>query len=157
VEEDELSHFRDYSTNLLGIFQHEDSYWEYNKCKRKRILTSEWNPGEKGIKPKVPKEVIYNQNKGYFFLKIKLCNAVQVPLINPNYKELICNVIHTPSKSNFWHFSIRWQIDGKDRKSWKSTAIKNLMLTTGRSFLVEIAETSIPNYFEPEKELYLVN
>ncbi len=28
-------------------------------------------------------------------------------------KNAVCFVVHTPTRWNYWHFSIRWQVDGK--------------------------------------------
>ena len=111
--------------------------------------------GEVGIVPKIYEEAELNLEKGWVFIPIKDVHAQKVPHRSTDFHLLECKVLHTPINSNFWHFSIRWHFDGKDKDKWPKK-IRNLMKTTGRSFLIEIIEYSEPNYIELSQELYVM-
>lgn len=154
VEDETIAHLRDFSTNLLGVFTIRDSQWHYKSSERKLLLLSEWNEGEEGLCPNIPEDIELNTEKGCVFIPINEVHEREVPHRSLNFKRLECKVLHTPIKSNFWHFSIRWYFDGLSKENW-TKGIKNLMKTTGRSFLIEVIKFEEPNYIQISQNLYL--
>jgi hypothetical protein len=145
-------HLKDLSTNLLGIFKIEDIYVEVINKKFYDL----WNVGENVVTPLIHKDFCFNNDRGFFFFNIKEIIYLELPLIL-SY-TILFKVIHTPTKCNFWHFSIRAYSknieisempisENQKKKIWKSL----------KDFLVGIAYTSctVPNIIN--KQYYTNN
>ena len=149
----QTDHLRDYSNNLLGVFLVEDIYWAIQKCPNKDILTDEWVEGSKVSEPIVPDEFKKDDSRGYFFMKMEECeDAVIDYLDDPNIKPK-CKVLHTPTNSNYWHFSLRWFVNGVDILTWTDKERRRI-LTSAKSFIIERAHFDEPNYEELDAQFY---
>lgn len=95
-------HLRDLSTNLLGIFKIEDVYIEILN----KDFINDWESGQTILVPQFTQDFTINRDRSYFVLNIDdilgLNSSEQL-----TEKELTIKILHTPTKSNFWHFSIR--------------------------------------------------
>jgi hypothetical protein len=145
-------HLKDLSTNLLGIFKIEDIYVEVLN----NTFYDLWNVGENTVTPLIHKDFCINNDRGFFFFNINEIIHLELPLIQ-NY-TILFKVIHTPTKCNFWHFSIRAYSknieisempisENQKKKIWKSL----------KDFLVGIAFTSYPDSKIIDKQHYTNN
>lgn len=148
-------HLRDYSNNLLGVFLVDDIYWALQDCQDKDYFTAEWEEGTDVKKPKVPDEYDREESRGYFFLNIGDCHEVAVEFEDDQCRnsDPVCMVFHTPTNSNFWHFSLRWFFDGEDLESG-TDGIKRRMKTSAKAFIIENAFFKEPYYEEIDSVHY---
>lgn len=96
-------HFNnDLSTNLLSVFRLEDLYIQILNNE----LIQDWIPQQDTCCPIIEKDFIVNKNRAHFALTVNdvLNLNSALPLIE---NKLRLEVLHTPTKCNFWHFSIR--------------------------------------------------
>lgn len=150
----QTNHLKDYSNNLLGVFSIDDIYWELNKENPdSNTFTDPWAPPQPVNSPKVPDDYHRNENRGYFFLRIGDFHKQMLPY--PSHSGLTpeCRLLHTPTKANYWHFSLRWFFDGKDLDRWTGS-IEKLMKTVGKTFIIEHAILDEPYYTEIDSALY---
>ena len=90
---------------------------------------------------------------GWFFLKIDKINGLTIPFNRKGditaKETATAIVVHTPTNSNFWHFSIKW----KDEKGYISTGSatwKNNIIATVRAMLTELIQLVYPGQVIPE-------
>jgi hypothetical protein len=146
--EDPLELF-DYSTNLIGHFQLDDNYLQLIGD-HKTYFRAYWDFIEEVQTPKYLVDFEVDNNKGIFFLNIsQLHQKIVIPF---NIKGSLqsdhatANVIHTPTRSNFWHFSIIWKKDSGEIIRKSDARWKYLLTTSMKSFLMELMITDHPNY-----------
>jgi hypothetical protein len=150
----QTDHLKDYSNNLLGVFLIDDVYWIPNSNSANRLYYREaWVEGDCVIPPVVPSDFDINVNKGYFFLKISDFHEVVINFEDNTFASPICRLLHTPTNSNFWHFSLRWYFDGKDLESW-TEGIKRRMKTSAKAFIIEKAFFEEPFFEELDTNHY---
>lgn len=149
------NHLRDYSNNLLGVFLVDDIYWALQDCPNKDYFMAKWKEGMEVKNPKVPDEYDQEESRGYFFLDIGDCHEEVVKFEDDQCKHSnpVCMVMHTPTNSNFWHFSLRWFFDGQDLESWTG-GIKRRMKTSAKAFIIEKAFFDEPHYEEIDTDHY---
>lgn len=142
--------FFDYSTNHLGQFEVDFNFFSLCGNERK-YFRAYWDFESEVKTPLYEQDFIYNNQKGIFYFKIgDIHKKIEFPLeSNAKNKadKLTAIVKHTPSHSNFWHFSIRW-IDGEDKEiSANDSNWKNRIIATIRAKLQEIfiVTTPFPN------------
>lgn len=131
-------HLRDLSTNLISVFQPEDRYWGVTG-ERKAYYVELWQEGETVAQP-TPEESTRDEQKGAIYFSIQELLAMEVPYEKGDeegVRLVQCKVLHTPVRSNFWHFSIRWFNEDGEIMNQKGKWSKR-MLTTARSMLIEI-------------------
>lgn len=150
----------DYSTNLPGYFRLTDNFITLQGEERK-YFRSYWDFLEAVRIPVFEQDFTVDESKGIFFLPIAAIHRkIQFPLKRPPKLSddiLTAIVVHTPTRSNFWHFSICWEdtqqkiIKPSDSK-WKEDCI-----ATMRALLMELIETDVPvvnvipdNFFHKE-------
>lgn len=147
-------HLRDYSNNLLGVFLADDIFWALQDCQDKESLIAAWDVGSNVRTPIVPDEYKYDKSKGCFFLSIGDCHEEVIQFEDNTYTQPVCKVLHTPTNSNFWHFSLRWFFDGQDLEKW-TNGIKRRMKTSAKAFIIERAFFDEPYYEELDPALYI--
>ena len=137
-------HLRDYSTNLLGIFQLSDLQWQF---KNGAPCASLWNQGDDAHSPNDQEVTLITAQRGYFFLNISTFHQIMFSTnVELDGEQLIsCRVVHTPVKSNFWHCSLRWFCNEQDSKLWNKGRM-NRMKAYIRSFISQKAELTEPVY-----------
>lgn len=143
--------FFDYSTNHLGQFKLEDNYLSI--CgENKKYFREYWNIDAEVTVPIIEQDFKIDDTKGIFFFKIdEIHLRLKFPL-EKNSKGMPDNftavVKHTPTNSNFWHFSIRWIDQNENEVKANKSAWKNALLATIRA--------KIQNYYiidEPSPNL----
>ena len=125
----------DYSTNLLGQFEptHNELMLKEDGP-NKRYYRSYWNFEEEVTTPIFNVDFELNSAVGAFCLAI---NQIHEQIIVPRNTQrqpdlfLTAIIVHTPSRCNYWHFSIRWIDENKvpispNESKWKNTIIGTL-------------------------------
>jgi len=143
----------DYSTNLLGYFLPEDSQIKLIGDNNKYFY-SYWDFEEEVEVPKYQQDFALDTEVGFFTLPIvEIHQKLSVPLLDHpkrNRETIISHVVHTPTRSNFWHFSICWKgVDGNYEKYKKDSFWQKRAIATMRAFLQECICTEITNGIEP--------
>jgi hypothetical protein len=136
-------HLRDYSTNLLGEFQLEDLQW---RLLRGTDCLLPWSPGMSAVIPNSGQAVLHEESGSHFFLDISKIHQFEFrPDDEFDSEEVICKVLHTPIRSNFWHCSLRWFCNDEDSEHWKKSRL-NRLKSHIRSFIRNKAELEEPIY-----------
>jgi len=140
-------HLRDFSTNMLGVFQVDDIYIEIIGP-RKDYFTSNWEERESVLIPIINQDFHVNRLKGYYFFNIGDLNDVELSVYDDvTAVQPHCFVLHTPTKCNFWHFSLRWFFKGEDILTWTPSERRRI-LSSAKSFLIEKAIIQEPIFQE---------
>jgi hypothetical protein len=102
----------DYSTNLPGMFALYHNQLEI-VGENKKYFRTYWEEGAQVTKPTHLQDFVVNERIGWFYLPIAKLEGLRIPFNrnnNPPASEIATSVVlHTPTNSNFWHFSIRWK------------------------------------------------
>ncbi len=146
----------DYSTNLPGHFKLKHNYLEL--CgEKKKDFRQEWDfqrPVEVPVYNEDFKEV---KSKGWFFIPIgEIHNKIELPITKPKniVTTVVSEIVHTPTCSNFWHFSIRWKEPDGTYISPSDSAWKRLITGTMRAKLNELATIETPDLFILPKDAF---
>ena len=149
----QTDHLRDYSNNLLGIFEIDHIYL-YIQGDQKEDFNSLWEEGVEVSSPKHPKDFANNYDRGFFFLFISDIQSHKVKY-NDGAEEVECTILHTPTKSNFWHVSLRWlHEEHGDVNDWESRSKRRRVLTSAKAFIVEKATFQQPSYNKWSESIY---
>ncbi len=145
-------HLRDFSTNLLGTFTEGDTAWQITGTKEARkYFHGSWQPGEKVRLPLFPDEFTFTTDYGYFFIAIADLEGTvfQSKIGNEPDFEVVCRVIHTPTRCNFWHFSVRWFTDQGDISPQSGNWIGRLLKTQVKTLIQQKARLNPPPDLAP--------
>lgn len=152
----QTDHLRDYSTNLLGEFAPDDVAWNWL---RGTLCTDLWQEGEAGLMPQMEIDVAWVAGRGKFYLAIHQFHTISFP-INGGTEQITCRVLHTPTRGNFWHCSLRWWWGEEDVDTWvdskevKAKARRRTILSTARTFIITNAILIEPPYQAVSPEAY---
>ncbi len=150
----------DYSTNLLGEFMPED-----NRIvligENKKHFYSYWDFVEEINIPVFGQDFEVDEKRVCFFFPIaSLHQKICLPLPSPpkNSGETItANVMHTPTRSNFWHFSVCWKDQKGEFEKYKGSAWQKRICSTMKAYLQEHILVKLPNHFPPPESAYVNN
>lgn len=164
---DPTSQIIDLSTNLLGIFKKNHFCYLITKNGQISGLTEYWDLISKTRRPHFPVEFEINNNYNCWSLPIKKLSGLTVPFFtglgskDEKKYEVECKVIHTPTRSNFWHFSLRWFLDGEDvntliaNNQLKSkSAIVRWLSHAAKAKIKELVELDVPKAETIPKKYY---
>ncbi|MDO8366362.1 MAG: hypothetical protein Q7T20_06160 [Saprospiraceae bacterium] len=154
------NHLRDFSTNLLGTFTLNDVGFflkEVDK-ERKNYFNALWEEGDLVEPPIFLIDFDFNENLGCFFLFIGDLDGQQVPYQINNGPTLsaTCRIIHTPTRCNFWHFSIRWMTEMGDLELQKGTWVERLLKTQVKTLIHQKARVDKPSYVPVDESYYRI-
>lgn len=146
VNDGSREQLKDYSTNLLGVFTPEDAALRIEKTERKAYLTGHWKPGET-VEPPIAEDFSLQPEYGYFYYQIGEIQGYPQPFSIANLPGYVgqCYVLHTPTRSNFWHFSVRWKTQDQDVEDALNESERRNLLGLVRAFLIEQAILSLPS------------
>ncbi len=138
----------DLSTSLLGVFKIEHSRIRLTD-KGKQKYNSYCEPDE-SIQVPLHEDYEVALYSNIWYVKIQSLQKIKV-LYNRDEDEMVaeCEIIHTPMKWNFWHFSIRWKTEnielslGKNPRKWEQR-----LCNAARNALSEIITINEPTIFE---------
>jgi hypothetical protein len=138
----------DYSTNLLGHFLPEDNHITLIGD-NKKYFYAYWNFTEEVILPVFQQDFEFDSNRRFFFLPIRrIHQKIRLPMPSPPKKvdeTLTAHVIHTPTRSNFWHFSICWADKNGKFEKYKGSDWQKRICSTMRHTLQELIMFDLTN------------
>lgn len=151
VNDGSREHLKDYSTNLLGIFTPADSAIQLENSDRKKYFSEPWSEAEV-VETPTPEDFSVRSSSGCFYYSIDALHNFPQPFSISNIPGYIaqCSVEHTPTRSNFWHFSVRWKLDGNDVEECLSESQRKNLLGLVRAFLIEKAMRSTPENIQTQ-------
>lgn len=141
--ETRTDNLKDLSTNLLAIFRYEDRIFKIKRESQDRAYFNSLWQEKQEVNP-IPKnedDFEIDQNRGAFYLKIDSIVGQPVTHINGDTNEkwtARAVVVHTPTNSNFWHFSVRWHDENGNIASEKERKRKKI-LTLTKTIIMENA------------------
>lgn len=151
--------FFDYSTNLIGHFQLEHNY--ISLCGDEiKYFYGDWNFEEAVKVPQLKKDFVIDEGKGYFFFRIgDIHEVIKCPYSKPKNitGDATAYVIHSPSRSNFWHFAIKWKDKNGDFIKKGDTKWKYNLITAIRAALSENIIVATPEIIQLQQNLYCKN
>ena len=148
----------DLSTNLLGIFTLSHLDIELTKEGKEEYMIY-CDPDETVTIPIYGTHYLLNSDRGFWVLLIGHIHNTEVKYkISAEDYVATCEVIHTPMKWNYWHFSIRWRLDDgywntldpRGKKKWSRR-----LANDARSHIRKFAKIEISEYPEIDQNLYL--
>lgn len=148
--------FFDYSTNLLGHFLLDHNYLTLTGLNKKYFYTY-WNFNEAVTTPKFNDDFFIENSKGYFFIQIgSIHNSIKCPYSKPKNieGEVTAIILHTPTNSNYWHFSIKWRDKDGSYISPNLTQWKYQIINTMRAALIEQSLLELPITTKLPQELF---
>lgn len=146
-------HLRDFSNNLLGVYLTDDIFWSLQDCENRFYFVADWEIGSNVQIPSVPEEFNRNEKRGYFYLAIDDCHEQIIEFNDETGISTVCLLMHTPTNSNFWHFSLRWFCNGADIIEWTERQRRRI-LTIAKVFIIERAFFEEPFFEELSSDLY---
>jgi len=153
-------HMNDLSTSLLGVYDILHVQIELT-TQGKQKFGQDWIPNEQVTAPQYLSEFIINSGRGFWVILIKKIQGIPVDYTKSNITTPFtakCVVKHTPMKWNYWHFSIRWELD--DGMYWhelqdkERAKLAKRLASEARAIIAKFAEIEEPNYSQLEKEEY---
>lgn len=153
-------HIEDLSTSLLGVFKRgyihiaftqEGSTKFFQYCEPNIIVDI----------PVYETDFFNKENRKFWCVLINNLNNKEFKYnVGPDELTAICSVIHTPTKWNYWHFSLKWSttagpLEGLEDKKRKSIAKK-----IGHSAIVAICQfaiVEIPQHTNLDEQCYRIN
>ena len=130
----------DLSTSLFGIFDENDIVFNVIN----KTLNEYCDPNHNSSLPIYEEDFIIADNRNYWSILIDNIHDKLVKYEGTEFRAT-CYVKHTPTKSNFWHFSIIWFINSED-KYWNadditiSSATRRKLKKETRDFLKVFAK-----------------
>lgn len=98
-------HLRDLSNNLLGVFRVEDTHLGIVK-EYSNEFTANWDGVSDCIAPEKHQFFVDN-DRGYYFIPLDKILGLSIPGSQDGTEIYRFIALHTPTKCNFWHISIR--------------------------------------------------
>lgn len=139
-------HLRDLSNNLLGVFQKSDVYYGIEKSYIGHYCDL-WNGTEECVAPQIG-HYFKDTDRAYYFLSvddllkggIKIENVMDDTSENYHFK-----ILHTPTRCNFWHISIRVYDDRNQEVSHLdiSKKRKSRIWKTVRDYLITFVKQEV--------------
>jgi hypothetical protein len=116
----------DLSTSILGVykFEHTEIYFTDESNDR---FTEYCEPDIEPVKPLYNEDFLLNTNRGHWLINIGEIHNTSVDYtIGEHSHQAVCKIVHTPTRGNFWHFSVRWlleeeywnSLDPNGKKGW---------------------------------------
>lgn len=146
----------DLSTSLFGIFT--DSDIVFNVVNPS--LNEYCEPNHNSTTPIFEEDFIIAENRSYWSILVDKIDNQPVEYDGIDFKAT-CYINHTPTKSNFWHFSIMWFINNEN-KYWDatdttiSTSTKRKLKKETRDFIKLFAKQEILSHSIIEEEHYSI-
>lgn len=147
----------DYSTNLPGVFELWHNTIELIGA-NKKYFRSYWDWVSTAPAPEFEEDFEFNKDVSWFFIRIGAIEKISIPFNkNPNKQAdnvLFGVVAHTPTNSNFWHFSIKWKNSDGEYISANKATWKYNRIATIRAMLTQLISIR-PVKQEINKEWYM--
>jgi hypothetical protein len=159
-------HIIDLSTSLWGIFNLQHNEVDLTR-EGKAIYAHYCEPDLSVQPPNYEEHFIFNDTKGCLVVLINSISNYSVEYYfgdSPEIKRTaICKVIHTPTKWNFWHYSIRWYLPEHQNylDELKDDKLRNKIIKRlsgeARAVLARNFAISVPESTEIKDSCYMKN
>ena len=156
-------HIQDLSCNLLGIYTYHHIFLQITETGKEKGFEDYCGADYNAILPVYEEDFVLYKDRGFWMIAINKIQNLKVTYIRNNNQNDVFTatgyVKHTPTQSNFWHFSLRWKIgdeevenmeDGEKRKV--ARAISN----TARVTIAQFAQIETPPVVKIPDECYIV-
>lgn len=136
----------DLSTSLFGVFTDNDIVFNIVNP----LLAEYCEPNHNSTTPTFEEDYVIAENRSYWSILVNEIDNKVVEYDGVEFKAT-CYTCHTPTKSNFWHFSIMWFINSEN-KYWNvndasiSTSTKRKLKKETRDFLKLYAKEGIVSH-----------
>jgi hypothetical protein len=140
---------QDLSCSILGDFQYEHIYLELTSTGKGKGFANYCPPDFSSPEPVYNEDYVLNDSRGFWLMPIEKINNLEVKYKRNNEPEeftAIGYVIHTPTQSNFWHYSLRWKIkteesfsDVEEIEVKEKKKLSRAIANTARVFITEFA------------------
>ncbi|MGI4805922.1 MAG: hypothetical protein ACRYFL_14240 [Janthinobacterium lividum] len=106
-------HIKDLSTSLFGHFL--PSHTKIKLTKKGASEYEECCPNFQGVPLKFNDDYVNDELRRYWLISLSVLKSMNIDIIHDG-KKIQANsyIVHTPMKWNFWHYSIRWLVDGQE-------------------------------------------
>lgn len=136
---------QDLSVSLLGIYKKAHTELKFNKSGAE--YSNYCEPDEEVQSPIHLEHFDSDKLRSFWVIQIKniVGKKVTVNLDNVD-KQAVSYVQHTPTKGNFWHYSVRWSIDGKnifDMDKKVELKIAKKIGAIARAIFIQFAEIDV--------------
>ncbi|WP_264550007.1 hypothetical protein [Flavobacterium sp. N2820] len=144
----------DLSTSLFGVFTENDIYFNVINSH----LIQYCVPNHNSTSPIYIQDFNIVNNRRFWSILVEKIDNVVVEYDGDEFKAT-CFISHTPTISNFWHFSIMWYIN-TEGKYWDATdtsisnSTKRKLKKETRDFLKKFAKEEILSNSVIEEEHY---
>lgn len=152
----------DLSTCLLGVF--ETNHISIEIIEPYKVeLTSYCNPNHATEELILNTHYCINNDRGCWYVLIEKINGQIADYTNQESQfcfKARCYIEHTPTICNFWHFSIRWQVEdyGEMHNLEEGNKIPKKMYKNlcgeARALIKKFAFVELPNYTQIEEHCY---
>jgi hypothetical protein len=153
-------HIHDLSTSLLGVFKVVNIHLAFTPKGGEKFYPY-CAPDAVVDIPIFQTEFYFEDNRGFWCVPIaKLHNREFIYNVGAEQLVATCQVMHTPAKWNYWHFSLRWITNLGPLDSMEERLRKNVARKIGQSAIVAIthfAKIEIPEHHELPNNCYCKN
>lgn len=150
-------HLKDLSTNLLGEFTVDDNKIEI--IERDKDFFDDWIEADSLINvPRFNEDFVINEERGYIYFNIK--DVISMRLSHETADKILYNlifkIIHTPTKCNFWHFSIRVFANNEEiSTSIIGKGLKKILWRKAKEQLIQCASIDSPKFSMLDSKNYI--
>jgi hypothetical protein len=106
------ANMNDLSLNILGKYR--EFHIKIKLSKGATQYNADWKELQRGVVPKED-DVEQDNNRGFFYISLDSLHGHRIPKdeSSPSDFQVKCEVIHKPTKCNFWHVQLQWVHQGK--------------------------------------------
>ncbi|MEJ0054988.1 MAG: hypothetical protein WDN75_04660 [Bacteroidota bacterium] len=132
------------SLNLYGVYQ--TVHVKFKVSSLNKILHDYWKEWTFGLIPGA-KDVTIEDDRGYYFVPLDKIHTHKIPNNPANNHDfnVFCEVVHMPTKCNFWHVQLQWLSNGevitKEDEIWKRP-----IQTVTRAMIQKFGQYDLPKY-----------
>ncbi|MBC7388708.1 MAG: hypothetical protein H7329_05830 [Opitutaceae bacterium] len=153
---------QDLSCNLLGIYQYQHILLQITEAGRGKDFENYCDPHFNATAPVYEEDFLLNQNRGFWMIAIAKIQNMEVTYTRNNNLDDIFTAVgyvkHTPTKSNFWHFSLRWRVgdnEVEDLESKEKAKVSRAISNTARVTVAHFAQKEKPPLINIPDECYI--
>ena len=162
--ENDIKHIKDHSTSLLGTFTPEHLSLRItspDRARRAYLVLEHWLEGE-AVEPPIQDGEWQQVDTGtvyHYDLLLVNCKPFTYSFGDKEFSAEL-RVLHTPCRSNFWHFSVRVHDETgvdiglryEENRNRRVTQRHKVILTFARQKLAQFAEQELPSDYTPIPE-----
>lgn len=143
---DPTEQVHDLSTSLLGVFT-EDHIFLQPIDSNVKYFIEYCEPDAIVVCPRYKKDFHEIRNRQAIIFPIQLFDGKEV-VFKKDEKDVraTCRVCHTPTRCNYWHFSLRWEFEGNLSHLLPTTKWRKRLGSSARAFAAKYGTIELPTY-----------